>query len=111
MKDLYLVTVVYSNDEDGTWSEPYVFEDVEEAEDKFAVILVQTLNEFVKENYCSDVDKEKIIEASSTGKDINESVTSWSLMYSFIDWNFDFWSSRWFDFWCSIEFHHLTLNS
>lgn len=110
MNDLYLVTRVYSNDEDGTWSEPYVFEDYDTAEAKFLEVLTQTLDEFIEEGYCTDKDKQKIINVYEEEEIIEEGVTSWSLMYSLIDDNFDFWSSRWFDFWCSIEFHHLTLN-
>lgn len=104
---MFIVSTVWSNDDEWTGSTPTLFEHESEAIAHFTDALEEALDDFISNGYCSAADAVSIRRVYRDGVDVEEGKTSWTLRYSFIDGFFDFWNDSWFDFWYSIEIHEM----
>lgn len=107
MEKLYLVNLVYSNDDDGTWCDPYLFENSSDAYEKLKQ-LVKAMLWWCKYDWLitsSEIDH--ILKTIDIWVDTDEEETEWWLWWSYIDRCLDVW---WEWFGASVEIHTLKIN-
>lgn len=119
MEELYVVTAVYSNEDDGTGCEPKIFSDYQMARNYFNHQLKLAFDDFVSYDYVSQGWAD-FFYSHVQGLEISEldwnmwAVEKWrSLQYEVDEFGIEFWNDielNDYDFWYSINLHKLGLN-
>jgi hypothetical protein len=95
---MYVVSKVWANDDDGTGSEPHVFNDQDTAYEAYLAALDEAINDFIEQGYCSEKDRETILYYAEENVEATEVKTSGTLRFSYLEDCYDFWNANGFDF-------------